>query len=124
VIILTAAGNIAIAAGFILWFAGLVRGRPFTARDRSAVDALYCAGCTLHMIGALATGDWTWGIWALIAASAAWSLWDDHNAGRKLRGALSLLGDKSRALRDSLVRRARRAARPSPVLRPSLRGAP
>jgi hypothetical protein len=42
---------------------------------------------------------------------------------RKRRNVLAMLGAKSRALRDALVKRARQATRPSPVLRPSLRGA-
>jgi hypothetical protein len=54
---------------------------------------------------------------SLILALAVW-WW------RKRRDRVKAwLGAKSRALRDSLVRRARESARPSPVLRPSLRGA-
>lgn len=56
---------------------------------------------------------------SLACALALW-LW----LRRKNRGkAAKLLGAKSRAVRDAIVRKARESARPSPVLKPSLRGA-
>jgi Flp pilus assembly protein TadB len=61
------------------------------------------------------------GLWlALIFASAnialAAFLW--WLSRRKRKRAQAALGAKSRALRDALVRRAREAAKPRPVLRP------
>jgi hypothetical protein len=46
--------------------------------------------------------------------SFAWWLWRNRKRDR----AASLIGEKTRALRDALVRRAREAAKPRPVLRP------
>lgn len=51
---------------------------------------------------------------AVLIALALW--WHSRRMGRKR--AASLLGAKSKALRDSLVRRARQAGLPRPVLIP------
>ncbi len=67
--------------------------------------------------------DWAFAvIWAVFAVSAA-RFWHDERRKRRRKGAAALLGEKSKALLDALARKAREAARPSPVLRPSLRGA-
>ena len=52
------------------------------------------------------------------AAICAYSWWDQHKKNRHRRRVLAMLGAKSRALRDALVRRMREL-KPRPVLRPS-----
>ena len=85
-----------------------------------AVDA----GAAALIVGGLAITDDVLGSFAAtatISSAVAWYLWWRRRRDR--RRAVETLGAKSRALRDALARRAREAARPSPVLRPSLRGA-
>jgi hypothetical protein len=60
-------------------------------------------------------------IWVEWAIGSGWMLagfllW--HHRRRKRRRALALLGAKSRALRDAIVRRMRRERQPRRVLRP------
>jgi thiol:disulfide interchange protein len=57
------------------------------------------------------------GVMAVVGAVIWW------HRRKKRRRAAALLGAKSRALRDALVRRARQSARPRPVLRPVPGGA-
>lgn len=52
------------------------------------------------------------GVTAVIGAAILW--WQR----RKRRPVAAVIGEKSRAIRDALVRRARGAARPRPALRP------
>lgn len=68
------------------------------------------------VIGALTAGAWPRAIvYAVICCGiAAWLWW----RRKKRRSVAAMLGAKSRALRDAIVRRAREAARPRPVLRP------
>lgn len=56
-------------------------------------------------------------------AAAVWVTWKWWKGGRRGRDkAAKMLGDKSRALLDALVRRAREIAVPRPVLAPQLYG--
>lgn len=64
--------------------------------------------------------------WPAVAVSlpqVLLALWWFRRRRKGRRKAAALLGAKSRALRDALVRRAREAARPRPVLRPVPQGA-
>lgn len=65
--------------------------------------------------------DWPWltGSAASLLVALAIRWWRSS----KRRRAAALLGAKSRALRDTIVRRAREAAQPRPVLRPLPGGA-
>jgi hypothetical protein len=58
---------------------------------------------------------WLAGLNALFAVVQAW-LW--RNDRRKRKRTLAALGNKARALIASMVKRAREAAKPRPVLRP------
>lgn len=62
------------------------------------------------------------GFFALAAALFAWAWWRKRKRKRRKRSPKAL-GAKSRALIAALVRRAREAARPRPVLRPQPGGA-
>lgn len=73
-----------------------------------------------------AAGAWHhggWGAPAGCAASLAVAIIVRWWRRRKRRSAAALIGEKSRQLRAALVRRAREAARPRPVLQPAPRGA-
>jgi O-antigen/teichoic acid export membrane protein len=54
----------------------------------------------------------------LVAAANAWAWWYWWRRRKKRRRALALLGAKSRALRDAIVRRMRQEHQPRRVLRP------
>jgi hypothetical protein len=72
------------------------------------------AGC---LVGAVASRAWLLAVGAVVSAVIAVILyWWWRRKDRKR--AASLIGAKSRALRDALVRRARETAKPRPVLRP------
>ena len=90
-----------------------VRGLRITALTGAALTAV-------NVFYGVPTGFW-WPAVAsgLITVAALIALWHSR---RKRRKVMQLLGAKSRAARDALVRRARESARPSPVLRPSLGG--
>jgi hypothetical protein len=64
---------------------------------------------------------WLDGSVALVSGLVGAFLWWWRK--RKRRNAAALIGHKSRALRDALVRRAREVAKPGPVLRPVPGGA-
>jgi hypothetical protein len=121
--------NLAIGAGLFLWapafswmalrWSGLRPWRRYFIRIwiSAAVGGL--------AFGAIAAG-FTGGGWAGPAGSAAslivaLAIWWWRR--KKRRSVAAMLGAKSRALRDALVRRARQVARPRPVLRPVPGGA-
>jgi hypothetical protein len=73
------------------------------------------------VIASAASTDWSalaGGVLSL-AAAIAWRWWRKNR-----KRATEALGAKGEALRDALVRSMKQAAKPRPVLRPSLRGAP
>lgn len=60
--------------------------------------------------------DWNWAAGSGISLIAGLAFWWWRR--KKRRKAAALVGAKSRALRDAIVRKAREVARPRPVLRP------
>lgn len=74
------------------------------------------------LIDDLAGRWWLAGAVNLCQVAIAVLIWW-YRRRRDRRKALAALGAKSRALRDALVRRAREAARPRPVLQPAPGGA-
>jgi len=59
--------------------------------------------------------DWPWAAaFSAVGLAIAVRWW----RRRKRRNVLALMGQKSRLLRDALVRRVREVTKPSPVLRP------
>ena len=70
-------------------------------------------------------GHHVWWVAAVLTAVGVYTLrrWWRNRRNRKRRKVAALLGAKSRALRDALVRKAREAAKPKPVLRPVPGGA-
>jgi membrane protein implicated in regulation of membrane protease activity len=108
------AGLALIALGALVLAIGQIRhGRRITAADAPG-NVLLAAGWALYGSRILAA------VFAVLAVLAAWLWWRGDR--RKRKGA-ALIGAKSRALRDAIVRRAREAARPRPVLRPAPGGA-
>lgn len=90
------------------------RGRARSDVAASARLMIYVNGGSV--IGALTAGAWPRAVvYAVICCGiAAWLWW----RRKKRRTAAQLLGAKSRQLRDALVKRAREAGTPRPVLRP------
>jgi hypothetical protein len=82
----------------------------------------YAVAFVLEAVPEAAGGDWVGGVNAFLAVTSGLCWWFNRR-NRKRRRALAALGDKSRALRDALVRKAREAARPRPALRPVPGGA-
>jgi membrane protein implicated in regulation of membrane protease activity len=82
-----------------------------------ALTAAAISSVIVLSAGRLWYGAGTAGVTAVAAAVIWW------HRRKKRRRAAALLGAKSRALRDALVRRARQSARPRPVLRPVPGGA-
>jgi membrane protein implicated in regulation of membrane protease activity len=81
-------------------------------------------GWALFIVSDVMRGSWlTIPLDAVLMVLDAWLWWREYRKRKDRRRALEAIGDKTRRLRDALVRRAREAARPSPVLRPSLGGA-
>lgn len=72
--------------------------------------------------GALAH-EWLWLWGGSVSALAAIAMWWFRRTRKRRRRALEALGYKAKAARDALVRRAREAAKPRPVLRPVPGGA-
>jgi hypothetical protein len=98
--------------------------RAFPGRGWSRWSGL---GCELTISGiiamtVLAVDHWSDGIGpaGVMAVIGAFIWWHRR---KKRRRAAALLGEKSRQLRAALVRRARQAAQPRPVLRPVPGGA-
>jgi hypothetical protein len=80
---------------------------------QAAADLLYPGGERGQLIALLPLALAIW---------RTWQWWKGSRRGRDK--AAKLLGDKSRALRDALVRRAREITVPRPVLAPQLYGGP
>lgn len=96
------------------------RGDPRPAME-CAGWALFVIADILYAVGDLMRQRWGAVAWDLILATYfAWLLWRRWRKHRKTVAAL--LGAKSRALRDALVRRQREVARSRPVLRPVPQG--
>ena len=96
---------------------GLIR--PVSARSyRAAMWITAAIGC---VIGDALLGAWLAMVLAVVNLIIGIALWWWRRKGRKR--AAALLGAKSRAIRDAIVKRAKDASRGArPVLRPSLRG--
>ena len=113
------AGNVVAICGIPLVLGEVMlyaRGRANPVME-AAGYALFAAGDALNGIGSLMRAQWGSAAWsfalAMFFAWLAWKRWRRHR-----KRAAALLGAKSRALRDALVRKAREAAKPRPVLRP------
>lgn len=65
--------------------------------------------------------DWAWAIWLAVCAIIM-GFWRWRNWRKRRKRTLALAGAKSRARLAKLVRRAREAATPRPVLQPVPRG--
>jgi hypothetical protein len=76
-------------------------------------------GC---LIGAASVRNWPSVVISVGYIAAAVVIW--HRRNRRRRRTAALIGAKSRALRDAMVRRVRETAQPRPVLRPVPQGAP
>jgi hypothetical protein len=117
-------GNVVALCGVPLVLGELVlyaRGRANPSME-AAGFALFSAGDTLTGIGSLMRAQWGGAAWNFaLGAFFAWLAWRRWRKHRKRIAAL--LGAKSRALRDVLVRKAKEAAKPRPVLRPVPGGA-
>lgn len=84
-------------------------------------DVMWLVAGSMEALPGILYRDWiTITTGGLNAAVAAWLLW---RRTRKSKRAAAALGAKSKALRAGLARRMRQSRRPSPVLRPSLKGA-
>ena len=85
----------------------------------SAATPLLAAGWALWAVSYLVSGPfWLAVPSALFAAAVALEWWRDRRRRRRKR-APRAYGAKSRALLAALVRRAREATKPRPVLRPA-----
>jgi hypothetical protein len=105
---------------FILDTVGEVRGTT-PATGLPSVETLFAAGFGLFFVGDVIRGARVSAVIdGVLAGLFALAWWRGHRKDR--RKALDAIGAKSRALRDALVRRAREAARPRPVLRPQRGG--
>lgn len=104
----------------VLW-CGLVRLLRWRSRfDRIAWPWLNAAGADV-VIDAV-SAQWLCAAVSVVQVGIALAIWWWRKR-RDRKRALDALGAKSRALRDALVRKARDAARPRPVLRPVPGGA-
>jgi len=103
--------GVAVACG-VLRLAGLMeRGFEYMTGLFALLDACLVVFYLLQH-GYLAAA---W--FAFCGALCAWSWWNERRKRRRKRKAAAVLGAKSRALRDALVRRAREVTVPRPVLR-------
>lgn len=66
----------------------------------------------------LAQGQWKWALWMAICAGINGAYWWHHWNRRKRKRAAALVGAKSRARIDAMVRKVRERAAPRRVLRP------
>lgn len=71
----------------------------------------------------MAAGEWGWGLWTAVCAVANGVMWWNSRNRRRRKRAAALIGAKSRAVRDALVRKVRERATPRRVLRPVPGGA-
>lgn len=95
---------------------------PWSATLRGPRNLILGAALLSFAASALLAGDWP-GV-ATRGTLAAVVLWDWWHTRRKRKDRAPLaLGAKGKALRDALVRKAREAAKPRPVLRPAPGGA-
>jgi hypothetical protein len=89
-------------------------GRLFGFRIN--VITSWISGCAGGGISCLFDQDWWWLAGCSLSALVALAIWWWRR--KKRRNVAALIGAKSRALRDAIVRKAREVARPRPVLRP------
>lgn len=102
----------------IIWFAIVTGFRPVGWAGIILIVGGEVAGIVLAVLSG------TYALAAVYAIDLAIQLWLLWQHWRKIRRRIAAsLGAKSRALRDALVKRARQAARPRPVLRPAPGGA-
>ena len=108
-------------AGSCLIIAGIVMAAGGTALYGWRLTFVDLAADVVITAGEFVSRYWlNSGVMAAVTAWVAWRLWRKRKNRKR---ALDALGAKSRALRDALVRKARDAARPRPVLRPVPGGA-
>jgi hypothetical protein len=107
------------AAGAACCLLGLCGTCGFLIADER-VDLLFAMGNGLFAVYDLLDRDWI----LLLAngALAVWCAWMWFRRRRNRKRAMQALGYKSAALLAALARRAREAAQPRPVLRPSPQG--
>lgn len=120
------------ALALILWAAGvacIVAAIAMMFRGEPEI------GCWFLQLGdwPIATGDAVyavamalehqWFIAAWFVLLTAWVIWSHHHNRRKRKRAPALFGYKARARLAAVVRKAREATKPRPVLRPVPGGA-
>ena len=88
---------------------------PLPSADPTCWE-LMAAADVLWLAAALLEHDWPWAV--LNAALLAFCLWMRNRNRRNRRRARDMYGAKSRALLAAVVRKAREAAQPRPVLVP------
>lgn len=121
-VLLDIAAWLLIAAGWAAWLLPACRRR--LDDSSTTADGLFALGNGCWTIEHALRGDWaSMGISGACAGICVIAWWAGRRR-RKRRRALEMLGAKSRALRDQLVRRVRETAIPRPVLRPVPQGAP
>lgn len=112
--ILNAIGCVFTAAGICAWVLGKI---PDSSRLSEVWLAYFFAADICWMIADLISGDIWWIWWAVIAALSGRDWWDRWRKNRRKRRGL-VLGAKSRALIDAMVRAMKERSRPRRVLRP------
>lgn len=117
-----AVGNGLGLAGLVaLFICVLVYAKAPAGSDRRRRTALLAASsASVASVSGVLDGDWF--VVITNAATAVIWLWLWDHTRRNGKRAVKSLGAKSRAIRDAIVRKAREAAQPRPVLRP-VRGA-
>jgi hypothetical protein len=114
--LLDVAGDCVLAVALVLWF----RSDKWTERRRLAI-AFSAIGFGLLLVACALIGS-RLGM-AANGFCACFGAWDWWRRRKDRRRTLDMTGEKSRALRDALVRKAREATRPRPALRPVPGGA-
>lgn len=102
------------------FFAGVLRTAGLRFAARFVWTAASAAFLVINVIYGAALHDLLPAAISAAYLTGALAFWWWRRRRDRMKAAL---GAKSRALRDALVRRAREAARPRPVLRPSPGGA-
>ena len=87
-------------------------------------NALWAAGFGMWALSFALDGQWPLAPFFGFMAAGNLAIWLGRRHSRRRRRTLRELGAKSRARLAALVRRAREAAKPRPVLRPQPGGAP